>query len=91
MIAYQLFVFLIGAVFGLRFKVMVILPLAIAIGLATPFVALLDHLTFLECLKGFALCILSLNAGYLFGSFAHLPIAAARTTRLLARPVKAMR
>jgi hypothetical protein len=91
MIAYQLCVFLVGAVFGLRFKVMVLLPLTIAIALATPFIGLLDHLTFFEGLKGFALCIVALNAGYVFGSFARPTIAAARSTRLLARPIKVMR
>jgi hypothetical protein len=91
MIAYQLCVFLLGAVFGLRFKVMVLLPLTMAIGLATPLVGFLDHLTLLESLKAFGLCTLSLNAGYVFGSFARLTIAAARSTRPLARPIKAMR
>jgi hypothetical protein len=91
MVAYSLCVFLVGAVFGLRFKVMVLLPLTVAIGLATPLVGVLDHLTLVESFKGFAFCALALNAGYVFGSFARLTIAAARTTRSLARPIKAMR
>ena len=73
--------FLIGAVFGLRFKVMVVLPLTAIGGFATVVVSLLlGHTTAAVVLSLLAFAA-ALQAGYLFGSFARFTLAALRTGR----------
>ena len=85
MVQLALGIFLFGAVFGLRFKVMVLLPLTLALGLAAALIAPIIELTFLQCLEGFAICALALHSGYVFGSFARFAVAAARAARMVAR------
>lgn len=83
--------FLFGAVFGLRFKVMVLLPLTLATGALTLVAAPILSLTLVQSLSGFAIGTLALHGGYLFGSFARFAVAAARATRVVARPLKTAR
>jgi hypothetical protein len=91
MVEFAIFGFLVGAVFGLRFRVMVLLPLTLMAALATPVVALIVQLSLIESLKGFALCALALQSGYVFGSIARFSIAAARAARTVARPLNTVR
>ena len=69
--------FLVGAVFGLRFKVMVVMPLivvgALAIGLVTLLTGHADSVVLL--ILAFAG---ALHAGYLFGSLTRFTMAAMR-------------
>jgi hypothetical protein len=83
--------FLFGAVFGLRFKVMVLLPLTLATGAFTLVAAPILSLTLVQSLSGFAIGTLALHGGYLFGSFTRFAVAAARATRVVARPLKTAR
>lgn len=83
--------FLFGAVFGLRFRVLVLFPATIALALATIPVALIAQVGVLIALEGFAVCALALHGGYIFGSFAQFSIAAARASRVLERPLKTAR
>jgi hypothetical protein len=70
---------LVGAVFGLRFKVLVLLPLSllglVGIGLGTLLVAQ----AFGSIVINFVVFALSLQGGYLFGSLVRFTIAGART------------
>lgn len=86
-----IFSFLVGAVLGQRFRVLVLLPITLVLVLAVLPVALMSHLGFLEGLKGAVLAAIALQAGYLFGSAARFGLAAARTGRVFTRPVKATR
>jgi Zn-dependent protease len=77
--------FLVGAVYGLRFKVVVLLPLTLALSLLTlPFV-LIAQLGLLEGLTSFAFAALALQGGYVFGSIAAM--FAFRAQRIFARPL----
>jgi hypothetical protein len=86
-----IFSFLFGAVFGLRFKVFVLLPLTLATGAIALLLAPILSLTVVESLTGFAIGSLALHGGYLFGSFTRFALAAARATRVAARPLKTAR
>jgi hypothetical protein len=81
--------FLVGAVLGQRFRVMVLLPASFVMALLTIPVGLLAELTFMQGLGGFACCVLTLQAGYLFGSVARFWLAAARAARSVPRTVNA--
>jgi hypothetical protein len=83
--------FLVGAVFGQRFRVMVLLPASLMMALLTIPVGLLAHLSFLQGLEGFAFCVLALQGGYLFGSMARFWLASARASRSVPHTVKAAR
>jgi hypothetical protein len=83
--------FLVGAVFGLRFKVMVLLPLTLATAVIALVIAPILFSTLLEGLAGFAIGTLALHGGYLFGSFSRFTIGAARATRVVARQLKTVR
>ena len=87
----SIFSFLVGAVFGQRFRVLVLLPLTFAMGLIAIVIGFVAHLRFLDGLKDFALCALALQGGYLFGSLARFWLAAARASRVFARPLKTAR
>ncbi len=76
---------LFGAVFGLRFRVLVLLPLSFASGLVAVVFGLLTRQTPGECLATIAACTLALQGGYVFGSMARFTLAAARSPRLPAR------
>jgi uncharacterized membrane protein AbrB (regulator of aidB expression) len=76
---------LFGAVFGLRFRVLVLLPLTIASGLTTVAFALFARQSLPECLEIFVACALALHAGYLFGSMTRFTLAAARSAHVPAR------
>jgi hypothetical protein len=91
MIELSIFSFLVGAVFGQRFRVFVLLPVMLAMGLAAILVGLMAHVAFLDSLKGFAFCALALQGGYLFGSLARFWLAAAHASRVFARPLKTAR
>ncbi|WP_027524874.1 hypothetical protein [Bradyrhizobium sp. Ec3.3] len=86
-----IFSFLVGAVLGQRFRVMVLMPLTLAMALVTIVIGFVAHLAFFDGLKGFACCALALQGGYLFGSFARFWLAAARASRVFARPLKTAR
>ncbi len=83
--------FLFGAVFGLRFKVIVLLPLTLVVGVATIPAALLAHLGLSAALLDLVICALALHGGYIFGSFTRFSLAATRASRMFARPLKAAR
>ena len=72
--------FLIGAVFGLRFKVMVVMPLVVIGGLMIGVVTLISGQA-----ENTLLAILAfagaLQAGYMFGSFTRFTLAAMRVSR----------
>ena len=77
--------FLVGAVYGLRFKVVVLLPLTLALSLLSlPFV-LIAQLGLLEGLTSFALAAFALQGGYVFGSIAAMFAFGAQ--RIFARPL----
>jgi len=82
---------LFGAVFGLRFKVLVLLPLTLASALITILSALIAHQSFLVGLESVAVCALALHGGYLFGSAVRFTIAAARSPRSLPSSLQAAR
>ncbi len=83
--------FLVGAVLGQRFRVLVLLPVTFVMALFTIPVGVLAQLTFLQGLGGFALCALALQGGYVFGSVARFWLAAARAARRVPRAVSAAR
>ncbi|MGL3111385.1 hypothetical protein [Bradyrhizobium sp. BR 1432] len=91
MTAFLIFNFLVGAVLGQRFRVLVLLPLTFVIVLAAIPVGLMVDLTVIESLKGMVLAAIALQGGYLFGSGARFGLAAARAGRAFARPVKTAR
>lgn len=86
-----IFSFLVGAVLGQRFRVLVLLPLTFVMLLAAIPVGWMANLSFLEGLKDVVLAAIVLQAGYLFGSAARLVIAGTRAARVFARPVKSAR
>lgn len=91
MTAFLIFSFLVGAVLGQRFRVLVLLPVTFALLLTVLPVSLMTSLGALEGLKAAAFAAIALQAGYLFGSAARFSLAAARAARVFARPVKASR
>jgi hypothetical protein len=91
MAEFLIFSFLVGAVVGQRFRVLVILPLTLAMGLVAIPVGLIAQISFLEGLKDLALSAVALQGGYLFGSFARFWLAASRASRVFARPLKTAR
>lgn len=91
MTALLIFSFLVGAVLGQRFRVLVLLPLTFVMLLAAIPVGLKVDLTVLESLKGAVFAAIALQGGYLFGSGARFSLAAARSGRVFARPVKTVR
>jgi hypothetical protein len=91
MIEFGILSFLVGAVLGQRFRVMVLLPVTFLMGLLTIPVGLLAQLTFLQGLEGFALCALALQGGYMFGSLARFWLGAARAARSVPRAANAAR
>lgn len=91
MTAFLIFSFLVGAVLGQRFRVLVLVPLTFFMVLAAIPVGLIADLTVLESLKGVMFAAIALQGGYLFGSGARFGLAAARAGRVFARPVKTAR
>jgi hypothetical protein len=91
MTALLIFSFLVGAVLGQRFRVLVLLPLTFVMLLAAIPIGLMLDLTVLESLKGAMFTAIALQGGYLFGSGARFGLAAARAARVFGRPVKATR
>ncbi|WP_061028808.1 hypothetical protein [Bradyrhizobium sp. CCH5-F6] len=91
MTAFLIFSFLVGAVLGQRFRVLVLVPLTFFMVLAAIPVGLIADLTVLESLKGVMFAAIALQGGYLFGSGARFGLAAARAGRVFARPVKTVR
>lgn len=86
-----IFSFLTGAVLGQRFRVLVLLPLTLVMGLAAIPVGLMADVSLLEGLKNLVLAAVALQAGYVFGSAARFGLAAARAGRVFARPVNTVR
>ncbi|MCA6110253.1 hypothetical protein [Bradyrhizobium cenepequi] len=78
--------FLFGAVFGLRFRVPVLLPLTLATGAIILLSVPVLSLTLLESLTCFAIGTLTLHGGYLFGSFTGFAISQVRATRVAVHP-----
>ncbi|RTE90038.1 MULTISPECIES: hypothetical protein [Bradyrhizobium] len=91
MTALLIFSFLVGAVLGQRFRVLVLLPVTFALLLTVLPVSLMTSLGALEGLKATVFAAIALQAGYLFGSAARFSLAAARAARVFGRPVKASR
>ncbi|QPF87107.1 hypothetical protein IC762_12740 [Bradyrhizobium genosp. L] len=89
MTAILILTFLVGAVLGQRFQVLVLLPLTFVMALIAIPAGLIANLSFLDALKDLVLGALVLQAGYLFGSAVRYWLAAARATRVLPRPFKA--
>ncbi|TYO61233.1 hypothetical protein FXV83_39355 [Bradyrhizobium hipponense] len=83
--------FLVGAVLGQRFRVLVLLPLTFVMMLAAIPVGWVADVSFLEGLKNLVLAAVALQAGYLFGSAARFGLAARRAARVFARPLKPAR
>ena len=83
--------FLVGAVLGQRFRVMVLLPVTFVMALLTIPAGVVAQVTFLQALAGFAVCALALQGGYVFGSVARFWLAAARAARIVPRTVNAAR
>jgi hypothetical protein len=69
---------LLGAAFGLRFKVVVLVPLTILGGVIVGFAALLMGQSALVVVASFGL---ALQGGYLMGSLWRITMAAARAAR----------
>ncbi|QOZ11567.1 hypothetical protein [Bradyrhizobium sp. CCBAU 51765] len=91
MTAFLIFSFLVGAVLGQRFRVLVLVPLTFVMLLAAVPVRLMIGLTVIESLKGMVFAAIALQGGYLFGSGARFGLAAARAGRVFVRPVKSVR
>jgi hypothetical protein len=91
MIEFGILSFLVGAVLGQRFRVMVLLPVTFMMALLTIPVGALAHPTILRVLEGFTLCALALQGGYVFGSVARFWLAAARAARIIPRTLNAAR
>ncbi|MCK1625445.1 hypothetical protein IVA98_20210 [Bradyrhizobium sp. 160] len=91
MTAFLIFSFLVGAVLGQRFRVLVVLPLTFVLMLAAIPVGLMLDLTVVESLKDVVFAVIALQGGYLFGSGARFGLAAARAGRVFARPVNTAR
>ena len=72
---------LVGAVFGLRFRVLVLLPLTLASSVMTAVIGLVMDQSALAIGTHIAIYALAMQAGYLFGSLARFTIAAARAGR----------
>ncbi|MGY4434469.1 hypothetical protein ACVWWO_006946 [Bradyrhizobium sp. F1.13.1] len=86
-----IFCFLVGAVLGQRFRVLVLLPVTFFLVLTVLPVGLMTSLGFLESLKGAVFGAIALQGGYLFGSAARFALAAGRAARVFARPLKTAR
>jgi len=86
-----IFSFLVGAVLGQRFRVLVLLPVTFFLVLTVLPVGLMTSLGFLEGMKAAVFAAIALQGGYLFGSAGRFALAAARAARVFARPVKAAR
>jgi hypothetical protein len=89
MIQFALISFLVGAVFGLRFKVMVLLPLSVVGGTAAGVIALVVTQSVASAAVGLVIYVLTLQAGYLLGSMSRFTIAAARAGRPAESSVRA--
>jgi hypothetical protein len=74
---------LVGAVFGLRFRVLVLLPVTVASSLITTAIGLAMGHSLFTIVSHVAICSIALNAGYLFGSLSRFTVAATRTGRIL--------
>jgi hypothetical protein len=77
--------FLYGAVFGLRFKVLVLVPVTLASSIMVTSSAFIMHKTFGQTLEANIVGTFALQAGYLFGSIARSLIAASHTLRVPVR------
>ena len=83
--------FLVGAVFGMRFRVMVLLPATMALGALALALALLAQLSLLGALALFAAAALALQAGYVFGSIGRFVVASTRASRVFGRTLNTAR
>lgn len=89
MIQLALFSLLVGAVFGLRFKVNVLLPLTVVGGALVGAGSLLAAPSTITVLSNVAVYALALQAGYVLGSVSRFTVAAARTARPAEAPGRA--
>lgn len=81
--------FLLGALLGLRFKVLVLVPLTASLGIAAIVVGLVTHVGAVTIFWGYALCAILLQAGYLVGSVARSWVVVGRLPRGLPRAMPA--
>jgi uncharacterized membrane protein YoaK (UPF0700 family) len=83
--------FLVGAVFGLRFKVFLLIPAILVSSVMITLAEIIAHQTPGHILQVNGACAFALQAGYAFGSIARSTVAATRVPRRLIRSVKATR
>jgi hypothetical protein len=83
--------FLIGAVFGLRFKVFSLIPTILVSSLMITLAEIIAQKALGEILLENGACAFALQAGYVLGSIARSTAAASRVPRRLVRFVKATR
>ncbi|MDB5653459.1 MAG: hypothetical protein JWQ94_1072 [Tardiphaga sp.] len=81
MIQLAIFSFLVGAVFGLRFKVIAVLPLMLIGGFAISVASWLQGQTLAAGLVTFLAFAAAMQAGYLFGSLTRFTVVAVRAAR----------
>ncbi|MBI5128460.1 MAG: hypothetical protein HZA66_03375 [Rhodopseudomonas palustris] len=70
-----------GAVFGMRFNILVLFPLSIFVGVNTIVVGLILGHGIGSALLGCAIVILAMQGGYVLGSLTRWTVAAARAGR----------
>ena len=83
--------FLVGAVFGMRFRVMVLLPATMVLGVVALLLATAAQLSWPGALALFAAAALALQGGYVFGSIGRFVIASARASRVFGRTLNTAR
>ena len=89
MMQLAIFSFLVGAVFGLRFKVIAVLPLMVIGGCLIIGASSILGQSIAAALLGVLAFGVSLQAGYVFGSFTRFNLVAMRTRAALAATVPA--
>ena len=81
---------ILGAIFGRRFKVLVLLPVTLAIGLLAIPMAGVFQLTPPAALKGFVICALALQGGFVLGSSTRVVLALAFCAGICASSIRAL-
>ena len=69
---------LFGTVFGLRFKVLILVPVTLVSAVAITAVAVVERESATQAFLAMLVAALTLQAGYVFGSIAPFTMAAAR-------------
>jgi hypothetical protein len=74
---------LFGAVFGLRFKVLILVPVTLVSAVVITAVTVAEQQSAAQALLAMLVAALTLQAGYVFGSISRFTMAAARGEPLL--------